>query len=104
VRAANKPPVSSNDSYSASVWRSGTYTPKILSVLSNDRDPDGTLNVASVSIVGAPNQGGKVTVNVNGTVSYTPKLRYSGNETFRYTVKDNSGATSNMATVTVSVR
>jgi VCBS repeat-containing protein len=104
VIAANKPPVAVNDSYSVPQWRSGSYTPQVLAVLANDSDPDGTLNPASVTIVSSPNRGGSVTVLANGTVSYKPKQRYTGSETFRYTVKDNSGATSNVATVTVTVR
>lgn len=104
VFAPNKPPVAANDSFSVPQWRSGTYTPRTLGILANDRDTDGTLNVATVSIVSAPNRGGQASVNTNGTLSYTPKLRYTGTETIRYTVKDNSGATSNTATVTVSIR
>ena len=104
VVAANKPPVAANDSFSIPVWRSGTYAPRVLAVLTNDRDPDGALNSATVTITSIPNKGGKVVVNTNGTVSYTPKLRFTGTETFRYTVKDNRGATSNAATVTLTIR
>jgi serine protease AprX len=104
VSAANQPPVAVNDSFRAPQWRNGSYAPQVLSILANDRDADGTLNVATVKIVNAPNKGGKVTVNANGTVSYTPKQRYTGTETFRYTVKDNSGAVSNTATVTVTIQ
>jgi serine protease AprX len=104
VVAANKAPVANNDSYNVAQWRSGTYTPQVLTVLANDTDSDGSLNVATVKIVSSPNKGGKATANANGTVSYTPKLRYTGTETFKYTVKDNSGATSNSATVTLTIR
>lgn len=104
VIAANKPPVAVNDSYSVAQWRSGSYTPQVLAVLANDSDPDGSLNPASIVIVSAPNRGGSVTVLANGTVSYKPKQRFTGTETFKYTVKDNSGATSNVATVTLTVR
>ncbi len=72
-----------------------SYTPKIISVLANDSDPDGSLNPASVSIVAAPNKGGTVAVNADGTVSYTPKLKFRGKETFKYTVRDQAGALSN---------
>jgi len=37
-------------------------------------------------------------------VSYTPKLKFRGKETFKYTVRDQAGALSNTATVTVSVQ
>lgn len=55
-------------------------------------------------VSGAPNQGRTVTVNTYGNVSYTPKRRFKGVETFGYTVKDSLGATSNTATVTVTAQ
>ena len=73
-------------------------------MLANDRDPDGSLNVASVKIVRRRTRAARVTVNANGTVSYTPKKNFRGTETFTYNVKDNLGATSNTATVTVTVQ
>jgi hypothetical protein len=76
----------------------------VISVLANDSDPDGSLDPASVSIAAAPNKGGTVKANADGTVSYTPKLKFRGNETFSYTVRDQAGATSNRATVTVTVK
>ncbi|MEO8409007.1 MAG: Ig-like domain-containing protein [Propionivibrio sp.] len=104
VAAANVAPVAKNDSFTAPRRRNGSYTPQVFNVLGNDRDTDGTLNVASVTIVTTPNKGGSVVVNANGTVSYTPALNYTGKETFKYTVRDNLGAASNAATVTVTVR
>jgi bacillopeptidase F len=102
--AANTPPLARNDSATAAIRKTTSYTPKLISVLANDSDPDGSLNPASVTIVSAPNKGGTVTVNTDGTVSYTPKLKFSGKETFKYTVRDQAGATSNTATVTVTVK
>jgi serine protease AprX len=102
--AANKPPVAANDAFTAPVRDRILYAAQVLKVLANDGDPDGTLNAATVTIASTPNQGGSVNVNANGTVSYTPKLRFTGTETFRYQVKDNGGAVSNAATVTVTVR
>lgn len=100
---ANKPPVAANDSFTAPVRSSGAYMAQVFNILANDRDPDGTINVTTVSIVSTPNRGGVVTVNADGTVSYVPKLRFTGTETFKYRVKDNSGALSNLATASVSV-
>jgi subtilisin family serine protease len=104
VANVNQPPIAANDAFAAP-YRSGTsYTAQVFNVLANDRDPDGSLNAGSVKIVQAPNKGGTVTVNANGTVSYTPKKSYRGAETFTYNVKDNLGKTSNTATVTVTVQ
>jgi thermitase len=104
VAAPNVAPTAVNDAYTAPYRPNNGYTPQVLAVLANDSDPDGSLNVASVKIVKAPNKGGTVKVNANGTVSYTPKRAYRGNETFTYNVKDNVGATSNTATVTLTVQ
>lgn len=100
----NTPPVAQDDSAAAPVRKTTSYTPRLISVLANDADPDGSLDPASVSIAAAPNKGGTVTVNADGTVSYTPKLKFRGKETFKYTVRDQAGAQSNIATVTVNVK
>ncbi|MGB8338316.1 MAG: Ig-like domain-containing protein [Burkholderiales bacterium] len=102
VTVVNRAPVAVNDSATAP-RRTGTYTPKIIAVLTNDSDPDGTLNIGSLTIASAPNKGGSVSVNTDGTVAYTPKLNFTGTETFSYKVRDNQGANSNAATVSVSV-
>lgn len=102
--AANKPPVAANDSFTAPVRTTSSYVPRLLAVLANDTDSDGTINVATVTIVSQPNKGGTATVNSNGTVSYTPKRSFTGNESFSYRVRDDRGAQSNTATVAVSVR
>jgi thermitase len=104
ANTVNHPPVAVNDAVSAPYWPKGKYTSPTFAVLANDSDPDGSLDPASVTIVSAPSQGGSVSVKSNGTVSYTPKKGFKGVETFGYTVNDNLGATSNAATVTVTVQ
>ncbi len=96
---ANIAPVANNDI--ASMRRN---TMVVINVLANDKDPDGSLNPASVAIVSAPSKGGTVVVNVNGTITFTPKANFFGTETFTYRVADNLGALSNTATVLVRVR
>ena len=100
----NRAPVAVNDAFTAPYRPKQSYTAQVFAVLANDSDADGNLNPASVKIVSSPNKGGTVSVNANGTVSYTPRRGYRGVETFRYTVKDSLGATSNTATVTVTVQ
>jgi len=104
VATVNSPPVARDDSASAPLRKTASYTPRVIGVLANDSDPDGSLDPASVSIAAAPNKGGTVTVNADGTVSYTPKLKFRGKETFKYTVRDQAGVLSNAATVTVNVK
>jgi len=94
----NTPPVAVNDV--ASTRRGTAVTVK---VLANDYDLDGTLVASSVVATTKPAHG-KVTVNADGSVKYTPSSSYRGSDTFKYTVKDNAGAVSNAATVTVTVQ
>jgi bacillopeptidase F len=102
--SANASPVANNDRAVAAVRKAAGYTPVVIRVLANDFDPDGNLDPASVSIVAAPNKGGTVAVNADGTVSYTPRLKFRGRETFKYTVSDQAGAQSNPAAVMVNVK
>jgi serine protease AprX len=94
----NQKPVASND---VATTRKNTTT--VITVLANDSDPDGSLNPATVTIAVKPNKGGSATPNANGTVTYKPKQNFMGTEKFSYTVKDDRGAISNTATVTVTV-
>ncbi len=95
---ANTSPVAVDDT---AATRRNTAT--AVAVLANDYDPDGDLAPTTVSLVTLPNKGGKATPNSDGTVSYRPKSGFTGTETFAYTVRDDSGALSNKATVTVTV-
>lgn len=73
-----------------------------IAVLGNDYDPDGTLDVGSVKVVTPPAQkGNKVSVNADGTITFTAGPKFSGSDQFQYTVQDNSGIVSNAATVRV---
>jgi len=75
----------------------------VVDVLTNDSDPDGSLDPTSVTVTSAPTNGG-VSVNaITGAITYTPSLDFHGSDSFKYTVKDTLGATSNEATVNVTV-
>ncbi len=76
-------------------------TPVNIAVLSNDYDIDGTLVIASLSIVSGPAHG-TVQVNADGTVTYTPDLNYFGIDSFVYQICDDEGAC-DQATVVVEV-
>ena len=108
VTAQNAPPVAVNDTASTN-----EDTPVDISILTNDSDPDGTLNVTSVDLDPAtlgqqtsftvPTEG-TYTVNNLGVVTFTPILNFNGTTTpINYTVNDNDGLTSNIATITVTV-
>jgi ELWxxDGT repeat protein len=93
----NETPVAGADSGS-----SANSAPATINVLANDSDADGTLVAQSVRVATNP-ANGSVAINANGTLVYTPAAAFSGTDTFTYTVDDNQGATSNAATVTMTV-
>lgn len=76
-------------------------------VLLNDYDVDaGTRLRAGLESTKATEKGGTVSINNDGTFTYTPKLDFNGVDTFTYTVKDNSGvpaSNSGVGTVTMTV-
>jgi hypothetical protein len=84
--------------------------PVTIDVLANDSDPDGNdhINPATVTVVTPPAHGTAVADTTPGDadfgkITYTPNAGFSGVDTFTYTVTDFPGATSNVATVSVSV-
>ena len=74
--------------------------PVVIAVLDNDSDPDG--DALTIDGVTDP-AGGSVSVNIDGTVTYTPDTGFSGVDTFAYTVTTPGGLTDS-ATVSVTVR
>jgi gliding motility-associated-like protein len=82
-----------------------------LNVLTNDSDPDGTLDATTVdldiSTAGIQNTrttaSGTYSVDGSGNVAYTPTANFNGVATVQYTVRDNAGGTSNAATLTITV-
>ncbi|RLE36850.1 hypothetical protein DRJ23_06755, partial [Candidatus Acetothermia bacterium] len=97
VNCVNDPPVAQDDTATTS-----SDTAVTIAVLANDADPDGTLDPTTVSI-NTPPSDGSVIVNADGTITYHPDPGFSGVDTFTYTVDDNEGLTSNIATVSVTV-
>jgi hypothetical protein len=73
----------------------------VVNVLLNDGAADGGLKLAGADAASA--QGGKVVVNADGTVTYTPKTGFTGTDSFKYTAKDVDGDVAT-ATVTVNVQ
>ncbi len=74
-----------------------------IDVAANDTDIDvgDSVDPNSIVIVQAPAHG--TAELVNGQVLYTPHLDYNGSDSFSYTIVDQNGATSNVATVIVNV-
>ena len=97
---ANVPPFANDD-----FAETPRNTAVSFSVTDNDVDADGTIDVTTVVLTtGATTQrGGLVVENGDGTVTFDPKKGFRGTDSFKYTVNDNDGATSNEATVRVNV-
>ena len=71
-------------------------------VLTNDSDSDGgTLSASLVGENGGASNG-TVTIDNDGSFSYTPEANFNGTDEFTYQVSDGQGGTST-ATVTVTV-
>jgi gliding motility-associated-like protein len=105
ITPVNDAPVANNDSATTN-----EDTPVTVNVCSNDTDVDGTINLNTVDLDPSTpgiqttftNAQGTWTVS-NGIVTFTPALNFNGTATISYVVNDNSGATSNSATITVNV-
>ena len=94
----NAVPVVVDDSYS--VDEDGTLTKDATNgVLANDSDDDG--ETLTVAVVTQPSHG-TVTLNANGSFTYTPNADYHGTDTFTYKANDGTHD-SDEATVTVTV-
>ena len=101
----NTPPEATDDEFSSFV-----DVPLTSSVMSNDSDPDGDVitiadgagDPAAAPQTIATTEGGTVTLNTDGTFTFTPSAVFNVEDTFDYTIVDPSGAT-DTATVTLTV-
>lgn len=90
-------PTANDDAVTAVCNTSTTHT-----VLDNDLGNGSPIDVQSIVITEDPSKGTVVVVG-DGTIIYTADYAESGSDTYKYTVKNLSGATSNEATVTVTI-
>ena len=96
VTAVNDAPVAVDDQLTTNEDTPLDFTPADL--LDNDSDAD---SAALVTFVQSPSNG-SLTVHADGSYTYTPDANFHGIDTFRYVANDGA-ATSNIATVTVTV-
>jgi ELWxxDGT repeat protein/VCBS repeat-containing protein len=97
VTAVNDPPVADDDSYSTE-----EDTPLIVAgpgVLANDTDVDGD-TLTAVLVSGPAN--GVLTLNADGSFTYTPNANFNGTDSFTYHANDGS-ADSPVATVSLTI-
>ncbi|MEG7360272.1 retention module-containing protein [Pseudomonas citronellolis] len=93
INAVNDAPVAKPDNASTQEDK-----PVTLNVLANDSDIDGD----SLSVTSASASNGSVTINTDGTLTYTPKANFSGSDSITYTISDGHGGTAS-STVALSV-
>ncbi|MEK0424627.1 MAG: hypothetical protein RJB11_718 [Planctomycetota bacterium] len=94
----NVAPVANNDSASLAV---GATTQ--INVLSNDTDSTGTIDPKTVVIVTQPTAGTASVNSTTGVISYTHNGGSARTDSLTYTVKDDKGLVSNVATVSISI-
>ena len=94
TQGAGQPPVAVDDAATTD-----EDVPVNVAVLGNDSDAD--LDTLTVIAVSDP-ANGSVVIELNGTVTYTPNLDFSGEDSFTYTITDGRGGTA-QATVTITV-
>ena len=68
---------------------------------SPDSDLDGTLLPAATVVSDVSD--GTLTLSPDGSFTYTPDADFNGSDSFTYTVTDDDGGVSNLATVTITV-
>jgi VCBS repeat-containing protein len=95
--AANEPPVAVDDAYATD-----EETPLNVAapgVLGNDSDADGD---ALTAVLDTTTSKGTLTLNADGSFSYTPNLNFNGTDSFSYHANDGQ-ADSNVVTVSLTV-
>ncbi|MCK5635375.1 MAG: tandem-95 repeat protein, partial [Anaerolineales bacterium] len=99
INSVNDPPVAGNDSATTD-----QTTPVVINVVLNDSDLEGSINPTAVAIDTHPLHGTAVP-NGDGTITYTLTDGHFITDSFTYTVNDdqNPAATSNVATVNISI-
>jgi hypothetical protein len=97
VTPVNDAPVAVNDTVSLV----GGVT-SVINLIANDTDAEAQINPASIVIVSNPTQA-TVTVNADGTVTYFSNAGATGSDSFTYTVADQQGLVSNVATVSITL-
>jgi VCBS repeat-containing protein len=97
VMGTNQAPTAAADAYTTA--EDTVLTVNTPGVLGNDSDPDG--NTLSAVLGSGPSHG-TLTLNANGSFTYTPAADYHGSDSFTYRAGDGS-LTSNPVTVTLTV-
>jgi len=94
---SNDPPVANDETYTTN--EDTPLTVAAPGVLGNDSDVDGNPLTA---VLNTSPSNGNLTLNSNGSFSYTPNANFNGSDSFTYRANDGQ-ANSNIATVMITV-
>jgi large repetitive protein len=93
VAPVNDPPVARPDTATVNEDTPLTFDPRV-----NDSDPEGD----PLTVTNAVATNGRVIINPDGTITYTPNANFNGTDTITYTISDGKGGfTTSTVTVTV---
>ena len=98
VHSNNKNPQATDDSFELEIGKSLS-----LNLQKNDTDADGRIAADSIELIKQP-LSGTVKINADGTVLYSHTGTIAGSDSFSYRMKDNDGAWSNEARVSLSIK
>lgn len=94
-------PVAENDAYTA-LGNVGINVPDANGILANDDLGTNPAAVFGAVTNAATTQGGIISINVNGGISYTPAAGFSGTDSYTYTLSNAAGSSSGTISITVS--
>ncbi len=97
VNLVNDAPVAGDDT--ATVNEAGSI---VIDFTGNDSDADNVLDLNSITVISGPGYGSLID-NGDGTLTYTHNGSETSSDSFTYTIDDVSGATSNVASVAITV-
>ena len=103
--STNNPPNAEDDMYELDQDTELMVMDPEEGVLANDSDPDGDA-IAAVEITDAiTDQGGRISISSDGTLTYVPRLGFVGTDTYEYTVCDDQDpALCDSATIFLEVK
>lgn len=97
IQVINAPPQAQNDALT--VDEAGTG---LIDLAANDSDQVEGLNLGSISIISQPINGSLI-VNNDGSVAYSHNGSETATDSFTYTIQDNAGLASNVATANITI-
>jgi uncharacterized delta-60 repeat protein len=101
ITAVNDPPVANPDSFR---MRSGSTKVKVLDILANDFDPDGSIDPSTLDFVDFENEFASAALRLDRRIDFLLNdPSFEGIIPFTYNVLDNEGLASDNVTVTIRV-